>query len=118
MSVDRDHVVLSERERRALAGLESQAAASDPALEARMVAGRPRRWLAWRPGLRVAGPLFAVGVIVVLATLPLSPWVAFVGVLMMGVAMRWTLASLASQRVRAWWDGRPGPHRGGRRPSR
>jgi len=117
MSVDRDHVVLSERERRALAGLESQAAASDPALEARMVAGRPRRWLAWRPGLRVAGPLFAMGVIVVLATLQLSPWLAFVGVLMMGVAMRWTLPALPSQRARARWEGWSGS-RGRRRRTR
>jgi hypothetical protein len=104
MSVDRDHVVLSERERRALARMESQAAASDPALEARMVAGRPRRWLAWRPGLRVAVPVFAIGMAVVLATVQLSPWLAFVGVVMMGVAMRWALSALPARVAWAWRD--------------
>jgi hypothetical protein len=112
MSVDRDHVVLSERERRALGRLESQAAASDPALEARMVAGRPRRWLAWRPGIRVIVPVFAIGMAVVLGTLQLSPWLAFAGVVMMGAAMRWALSALPSRAAWPWLGRRP------RRPPR
>jgi hypothetical protein len=108
MSVDRDHVVLSPRELRALAGMESQAAAADPALEARMVAGRPRRWLAWRPGLRLALVLLAAGMALVLATVRFSVWLAFLGVLMMGVALRWTITVLPARAARVWQWWRPG----------
>jgi hypothetical protein len=88
-----------------LARLESQAAAADPALEARMVAGHPRRWLAWRPGLRLALVLLVAGTTLVLATIQLSVWVAFVGVLMIGVALRWTVtvAPARAARVAQWW---------------
>ncbi len=93
MSIDRDHVVLSPRELRALARMESEVVASDPALEARMVMGRPRRWLAWRPSMGVAVPLLCAGMALVVLTVPLSPWLAFAGVVIMGVALHWMLSA-------------------------
>jgi hypothetical protein len=56
VSVGRDHIVLSARELQALAAMGSEVARPDPSLDARMMAGRPRRFparrFAWRPAWR------------------------------------------------------------------
>ena len=105
MSVDRDHVVLTPGELRALAGMERQARAADPALEARMVSGRPRRRLGRQPRMGHAALLLVVGIAVAVVTVGTSVWLALVGVIMMTVALEWMVAAgpTFALQARRWW---------------
>lgn len=101
---DGDDLVLSDRERRMLAELEAELAASDPEFDQRLGghpgrAGPRRLW----PGL----VLLVLGAAAVLATFAISTWVAMVGVAMMAVGIGLLLPRLvvAAERAANRWGG-------------
>jgi uncharacterized membrane protein YidH (DUF202 family) len=104
MSVERDHVNLSPQELKVLARLDATAAASDPGLEERMVTGRPRRLLVW-PRTRYSVALLVGGIAVAAMTVQISVWLAFVGVVMMTVALEGMAVAFPAfaTRVYRWW---------------
>ena len=93
MSLERDPVELSSHELRILAGLDAAAAAADPGLEERLVAGRPRRVLR-HPRVRYAVPLLVAGGALAILTIGISVWLALAGVLMMTLALEWIAVTL------------------------
>lgn len=96
MRGERDDLVLSEQERKALADLEAMVAASDPNFHQRLGGGRPRppaRGRLW-PGV----VLLVLGALTMLATFVISVWVAMVGVVMMAAGLGLLLPAVAVAR--------------------